>query len=91
MYFNGMFCLELWDDEAQYAIFDDWSDWSKFYTYKQFLGAQKEFIVTDKYKHKRKVLWGKPCIVISNLQPDLPEQEWVEMNCISCYLIGPLF
>lgn len=85
MYFNSMFDLGLWDDTAQYAIFDDWQDWSKFYTYKQFLGAQKEFTVTDKYRKKRSVKWGRPSILLSNTDPafgtnwDLP---WLTLNAI---------
>lgn len=54
MYFNGMLMLDLWDSDAEYAIFDDFEDWSRFYNYKQFLGAQKEFILTDKYIKKNR-------------------------------------
>lgn len=85
MYFNSMFDLGLWDDEAKYAIFDDWQDWNKFYNYKQFLGAQKEFTVTDKYRKKRSVRWGRPCIVLSNSDPNYGttwDLEWTLGNTI---------
>ena len=53
-----------------------------------FLGAQKEFIVTDKYCKKRTIEdWGKPCIWLNNQNPlDLPipvwKKEWLAANCI---------
>ena len=32
-----------------------------------FLGAQKEFVVTDKYMKKQTIQnWGKPCIWLNN-------------------------
>lgn len=81
MYFNGMFNLEKWDDDAAYAIFDDFPDWSTFRHYKQFLGAQSEFEITDKYRRKRTVRWGKPCILLSNVDPGFPDGHWVLGNC----------
>lgn len=91
MYFNGMFDLGQWDDTAEYAIFDDWCDWTKLYFYKQFLGSQREFIVTDKYKHKRSITWGKPAIVISNERPKFEDERWIELNCFQCHLLNKLF
>ncbi|AJD07521.1 replication-associated protein [Sewage-associated circular DNA virus-37] len=91
MYFNAMFDLGEWDDGAQYAIFDDWADWSKFYAYKQFLGAQRQFTITDKYRRKRTVRWGKPAIVISNLRPAWEDEDWITVNCFQCHLLGALF
>ncbi|QGH72418.1 MAG: Rep protein [CRESS virus sp. ctpVY4] len=84
MYFNGMFNLDSWDIDAEYAVFDDWEDWTKFYLFKQFLGAQQEFDITDKYRRKTRVRWGKPCIVLSN---DLPSfygahGAWCDANTI---------
>jgi len=81
MYFNGSFNLDLWDIQAGYAIFDDWEDWSKFFLYKQFLGAQKEFTISDKYRAKRNVKWGRPCIVIANEDPKFKDWKWIEANC----------
>jgi len=91
MYFNGMFDLGQWDDEAEYAIFDDWFDWTKFTFYKSFMGAQRQFTVTDKYRRKRTVKWGKPSIIISNQRPEFLEPDWIEQNCFLCYLVGSLF
>lgn len=81
MYFNGMLNLDKWDNDATYAVFDDWEDWGRFYLYKQFLGAQKEFELTDKYRAKRTVQWGKPSIVISNETPFFKDWNWIEINC----------
>lgn len=91
MYFNGMFDLGSWDDNAQYAIFDDWQDWSKFYNYKQWLGAQREFTVTDKYRRKRTIKWGKPCIVLANAEPLFEDGQWIKANCFKCNLVAKLY
>jgi len=86
MYFNSMFNLDKWDDSADYAIFDDWEDWSKFYFYKQFLGAQQEFELSDKYKKKQTVRWGKPTILLSNTYPNFSDDQWIEGNCFIYFL-----
>lgn len=81
MYFNGMFDLSNWNPDAQYAVFDDWEDWTKFFGYKQWLGAQKEFTITDKYRKKMTVSWGKPCIICSNELPNFLDKDWISLNC----------
>jgi len=91
MYFNGMLMLDLWNENAEYAIFDDFEDWSRFYCYKQFLGAQKEFVLTDKYIKKKNLKWGKPCIILSNDFPDFKDKAWIEVNCFICEIRTPLF
>lgn len=91
MYFNGMFNLDDWDEAALYAVFDDWADWDKFYLYKQFLGAQKEFIVTDKYHKKRTVSWGKACILLSNKEPCFADYDWIKLNTIIVEIKTSLF
>jgi len=88
MYFNGMFNSALLDDAAEYAIFDDFSDWNKFYMYKQWLGAQKQFTITDKYVKKLDFMWGKPCIILSNSCPDFPDLCWVSKNAITVEVIS---
>jgi len=81
MYFNGMFMLDLWNQDSNYAVFDDWEDWSKMYFYKSFLGAQKEFVLSDKYKRKQNVLWGKPSIIVANTMPCFQDWTWILANC----------
>lgn len=86
MYFNGMYNLDSWDDDADYAVFDDLQGgFTFFHSYKQWLGGQREFTTTDKYRHKRTVTWGKPCIYISNDRPGAAggvDIAWLEGNCL---------
>lgn len=91
MYFNGMFDLSMWDDAAEYAVFDDFPEWEKWRYYKQFLGGQYEFVVTDKYCKKRTVRWSKPCILISNVMPNFPDMEWIRANCFIVNIQASLF
>lgn len=86
-----MFMLDLWDQQATYAIFDDFEDWERLYNYKQFLGAQAEFVAVDKYRKKRNVKWGKPCIVLSNNYPNFKDNIWVQANSFICEINEPLF
>jgi len=86
-----MFCLDTFNNTSKYAIFDDFEDWSRFYNYKQWLGAQDEFIVTDKYRKKKTIKWGKPCIVLANQDPGFKDSEWISVNCIKVELINNLF
>lgn len=91
MYFNGMFDMSLWNPNAEYAIFDDFDDWSKFYSYKQWLGAQLQFTITDKYRKKSTIKWGKPTIILSNSLPQFSDQDWVRKNCFIVQVSAPLF
>lgn len=81
-----MFNMDLWNDDAKYAIFDDYEDWKKFYNYKCWLGAQLEFSITDKYKRKKNIKWGKPSIVLSNIDPDFSDQQWIKKNCVVYFM-----
>ena len=47
-------------DGAEYAIFDDFGGIKFLPAYKFWLGHQKEFYVTDKYKGKKLVHWARP-------------------------------
>lgn len=78
-------------ENVDYAIFDDISGGFDFFpSYKQWLGGQFQFTVTDKFKHKRTVKWGKPTIWICNQDPRLalykaghePDFGWMEENCL---------
>lgn len=91
MYFNGLFNIDIWNGNAKYAIFDDIFDWSKFSQYKQWLGSQYEFTATDKYRKKRQLIWGKPCIVLSNSYPNFSDDVWIRGNCFILNVVGPLF
>lgn len=82
MYFQNTFMLDLWDSDCEYAIFDD-VPWDYLTNKKGFFGAQRWLVLTDKYKKKRSVKWGKPCIYLINPE-DKPNQgfgHWYRENC----------
>lgn len=55
---------------AKYAVFDDiQGNFEFFHGYKFWLGAQAEFNVTDKYKGKKMIQWGRPSIWLCNEDP----------------------
>jgi hypothetical protein len=90
-----MWNLDEWDDSAIYNIFDDIPGQLNSFDYKGFLGAQHELTVADKYKKKRKIQNGKPCIYISNSDPlktrkGKDDRDWLLANCIFVYVDTPL-
>lgn len=92
MYFNNMFNIDLWDPQAEYAVFDD-IDWKYFPAKKSFLGAQKQFCLADKYRKKRLLKWGKPCIILCNPE-DAPTEwaiTWYRENCIQEQIYNKLY
>ena len=95
MYLCGQFNLDDWDDNAKYVVLDDF-DVKFFPQWKSFLGCQKCFVLTDKYRKKRTVQWGRPCIWLCNPEYDprgaLPfSRDWLEANCLFLTLTNPLF
>jgi hypothetical protein len=80
MYFNGMFDLRSWDDDALYAVWDD-IEWEHVHNKKAFVGAQYETTLTDKYARKRTVVWGRPSIFCLNSYPNFGrESDWYQAN-----------
>lgn len=77
---------------VEYAVFDDIGGLKFLPTYKFWLGHQKEFYVTDKYKGKKLVQWGKPAIWVNNTDPREEqgirddEVEWLNANCQFVYI-----
>lgn len=88
MYFNHLFNLDDWRDDALYIIFDDF-EWQFIPAKKCFLGAQKMFSISDKYRKKRTVKFGKPCIVLTNILPVLT--TWEAANTVTVRLNKQLF
>ena len=97
-YFNLQFNLDALSDTAEYAVFDDIQGGFEFFpAYKGWLGAQKEFTVTDKYRKKKTVHWGKPSIMLMNDDPCTckgVDYAWLKLNCFIihvdrqfCYVI----
>lgn len=91
---NGQFNLNQMKDveEAQYIVLDDFKA-DDFHQYKSFIGAQKEFDITDKYKGKVHVEWGKPCIWLSNDEPStyLWDQNWLAKNSVTVHVDWKLY
>lgn len=85
MYFNCYFNLNEYNDECEYAVFDDIAGgFEYFHNYKGWLGSQKEFTVTDKYRPKRLVKWGRPTIMLTNDDPTMDpkvDSAWLHGNC----------
>lgn len=94
-YFGGLFALDALDPGCQYAVFDDLAGGLDFFPqYKSWLGGQKEFWATDKYRKKQLVKWGKPVIWLSNENPlDSAKADihWLQGNCIIVCIESPLF
>jgi len=67
-YFGGMFDLQEYLDnpDVEFALFDDIDDVKFVPMYKFWLGAQKEFVCSDKYKHKTRVYWSRPSVWVAN-------------------------
>lgn len=88
IYWNNMIDLETYDDQASYVIFDDF-DWEYFPNKKGWWGAQEEFTITDKYRRKKTIKWGKAMIWLGNEAPAL--NEWYRANCIYIQVHSPLY
>lgn len=94
IYFCSFFNLDEFSNDATYAVFDDLvGGLEHFGSYKAWLGCQGEFTATDKYRHKRRLSWGKPCIYLSNGDPRLDKGvdiEWLEGNCTFVEITSPI-
>ena len=96
MYMQGMFNLEYWDEQAQYLIFDD-IEWDFFPCKKQFIGGQRDFNVSDKYRRKRRVMAGMATIYIMNfknfvdMQGDKEWESFYSENSCICLINDKIF
>lgn len=94
-YFGGLFCLDEFDEEVRYAVFDDMQGGLEFFhAYKFWLGHQQQFYATDKYRGKKLIHWGKPAIWCSNTDPRMDkgaDAGWLEANCDFVFLEKPLY
>ena len=95
-YFPGLFMLEGFNaEEVEYAIFDDLiKGLGTIPDYKLWFGGQQEMVIGDKYLHKQRIRWGKPCIYIANDDPrlDMTKSEiaWLNKNCFFVNIDKPL-
>lgn len=85
-YFNNTFNLSAYDPNVRYAVFDDITDGLSKFPYKQWLGGQNQFEMTDKYHKKQTIYWNKPAIWIANENPlSHPKNidcDWIKGNCV---------
>lgn len=86
-------------DDAMYAIFDDMQGGFKFFpSYKGWMGAQSQFTITDKYRHKATIQWGRPTIWLCNEEQwgqdcanSTFDLNWMEANAWMVHLTTPIF
>lgn len=91
IYFQTMFNMDDFSTEASYGVFDDMKEFDKSFL-KPFFGAQERFVISDKYKKKRTITWGNPCIYLQNKFPDFGEDKlWWEANCQIVFLTNKLY
>lgn len=94
-YFGGLFCLDEFDEDVDYAVFDDMQGGLEFFhAYKFWLGHQQEFYATDKYRGKKLIKWGKPSIWCSNTDPRADkgaDADWLDANCQFVFVDRALF
>lgn len=94
-YFGGLFCLDEFDEDVDYAVFDDMQGGLEFFhAYKFWLGHQQQFYATDKYRGKKLINWGKPAIWCSNTDPRADkgaDADWLDANCTFVFINAPLY
>lgn len=95
MFHSGLFSLDNWSGDVSYAVFDD-IQWEFFPSKKQLLGSQYEFNLTDKYRRKRSVIYGKPwiyCMNEDNWDKVLvdPIYNWLMLNAKVVFINNKLF
>jgi len=94
IYACGMLNLDNWVDDADYMVIDD-VNWDYLPGKKELLGAQQEITLSDKYRKKQTLKWGKPCIYLCNPDADVyftcKESAWLSVNAIYHRLTRPMF
>jgi len=89
-----MWSIDAYNDQATYFVLDDMDDF-KYHFWKPWVGCQKEIIATDKYKGKKTIKWGKPCIILTNrdILEECPNSArlWWADNMTTVFLNKPLF
>lgn len=95
VYFGGLFSLDEFVEDVDYAVFDDLQGGLEFFhAYKFWLGHQQQFFATDKYRSKKLIHWGKPAIYCSNTDPRADkgaDADWLDANCLFVFIDTPLF
>nr|WAE42567.1 MAG: replication associated protein [Cressdnaviricota sp.] len=94
IYWNNQYNLDDWNPDAEYLVIDD-IDWKYVPAKKALLGAQLTFTLTDKYRKKVTLNWGKPVIYLCNKDMDVyhtcDESDWLRDNCTYIFILNKLF
>lgn len=91
-YFNNLFSVDAYRPDSTYAVFDDMAGGLRSIPFKCWLGGQTQFTVTDKYKKKQCIYWGKPSIYIANDDPltekglTTSDKEWLKGNATIIFI-----
>lgn len=93
IYFKCGWRLDDWDDDAEYAVFDDWSsDDIQKYLGKRLIGVDDEVVVTDKYRGKRRIR-PRPAVLVTN--NDISSESWFDgwwrANTVLVRVLAPLY
>lgn len=96
-YMEGDFDLGQISEDSEYLVMSDIprhkiGDIWVFEKYKAFFGAQKLVTVTDKYRKKTTLTWGKPLIYLCNkFDGQWETDDWLMANSVVVRLDRPLF
>lgn len=96
VYWNNNFRLDTWNDGADYVVLDD-IPWEYVPAKKALLGSQREFTLSDKYRGKKTLKHGKPCIYLCNPDADpfpsmkVGDREWYDGNIVHVELKDKLY
>ncbi|AMH87663.1 replication-associated protein [Pacific flying fox faeces associated gemycircularvirus-1] len=97
-----IYCCPQWNvddlkaglEDAKYAVLDDIQGNFQFFpSYKGWLGGQSTFTVTDKYRGKTTIQWGRPTIWLMNDDPEEVghvDLNWLRGNCDIIHLTDTL-
>ena len=98
VYWNAYYRLDDWDDRARLVVVDDVAGLDiKSAHWRALIGGQKEFVMTDKYRGKKKINGGKAVIILCNpdmdFYPGLDQncRDWFDINVDRIYLTNKLF
>lgn len=80
-----MFALDAWDETADYLILDD-IEWQFVPNKKALFFGQKTFWVTDKYRKKIEVNWGKPVIYLCNPECEPTLDNSFSQNIVTIHI-----
>ncbi|KAG1884914.1 hypothetical protein F4604DRAFT_1918580 [Suillus subluteus] len=92
-YMGNHFNVDEFHPRIDYLIFDDiCGGLDGLPSYKSWLGCQARFHVTDKYRAKTSIEWGRLCVYLSNHDPrkgprvSAADRDWLGQNLVFQYI-----